>query len=127
MSQVPAKTIHKLTMPQQFELINFVKAGYEMSGMTDAAFAEKASNDLGFHVTAGNVQGVRQQFGIEANRLRAAREARENGTGSCDAGLIAARVEELSERIARLALVLERLIDRVGEVEQRLPPKGKVV
>lgn len=120
MSRVPAKTVHKLTMSQQFELINFVKAGYEMSGMSDAAFAEKASNDLGFHVTVGNVQGVRQQFGIEANRLRAAREARENGTGACDAGLIAARVEEMSERIAKLALVLERLIDRVGDLEGKV-------
>ena len=116
----PTKTRHSLSMPQQFELIKLVKAGYEMSGMTDTAFAEKASADLGFLVTTSNVQGVRQQFGIEANRLRAAREARENGSAARDAPLIAARVEEMAERLTKLALVLERLIDRVGDLEGKI-------
>ena len=114
----PTKTRHSLSMTQQFELIKLVQAEYVRSGLNDVEFAKEASQELGFPVTNSNVAGVRSQFGIESNLKRAARTARENG--ACDAGLIAARVEEIAERITKLALVLERLIDRVGDLEGKI-------
>ena len=114
----PAKPRHSLSMTQQFELIKLVQAEYATSGLNDVEFAQHASSKLGFVVTNSNVGGVRHQFNIESNLKRAARTARESA--ACDAPLIAARVEEMAERITKLALVLERLIDRVGDLEGKI-------
>jgi len=60
---------NRLAGKQLFDLQVYTNAEYKTAGLSDKEFAEKASKSLGFPVTGGNIQGVREAFGITATML----------------------------------------------------------
>ena len=91
---------NKLTMAQQFELIKYVQEHYESAGKYDPEFASQAEQALGFVVTAGNIQGVREQFNIQSTLARQRAETPE---------LVIKRIEKLEQQVAKLTQALEQL------------------
>lgn len=58
------RVVHKLKLTDQFRLMELVKARYETAQQNDVDFAAFASEQLGIHVTKGNVKGAREAFGF---------------------------------------------------------------
>lgn len=93
------KNCNKLKMGEQFALIQYVQQHYIAADLHDPEFAEKASAELGFQVTAGNIQGIRQEFGIEATKIK-----RLNATP-----------ELIIDRIEKLEKQMKDLLTKLGE------------
>ena len=97
-------TVNKLTMAQQFELIKFTQEHYASSNMFDPEFAQRAQDALGFPVTSGNIQGVREQFNIESTLAKQRAAAPET---------IIERIKELEKKMTKVVDVLERLGEKL--------------
>lgn len=98
------KNSNKLKMAEQYKLIGYVQTQYVTADMHDPEFAEKATAELGFQVTAGNIQGVRTEFGIEATKLK-----RLNATPE----LIIDRLEKLEAQMGKVKEILAKLGEKV--------------
>lgn len=99
------ETINRIGGIQLYQLMQYTQANYTQAGLLDAEFAKKASDELGFPVTKGNVQGAREAFGIEATFLARRREAVEPRT----------RLERIEARLERLEAWMKR-VDPNGEL-----------
>lgn len=66
--------INQLTMIQKAALLEHVRANYQNSGKTDADFAVLASQEVGFHVTPGNIAGMRKALVMKSERQRIVEE-----------------------------------------------------
>ncbi len=62
------ESINRLTLSQQFALLKYMEQNYVQSKLFDTEFAAKATNDLGFPITTGNIQGCREALGMKSNR-----------------------------------------------------------
>ena len=92
--------VNKLAMGNQFKLIQYVQEHFEAANLTDPEFAQQAENYLGFTVTPGNIQGIRQEFNIPSTKAKLAAQTPE---------LMIERVEKLEQQVAKLIEVLEQL------------------
>lgn len=63
-----ARVTNRLAGKANFDMQAYVQANYAAAGLYDKEFAEKATAELGFYVTAGNVAGTREVFGIVGTR-----------------------------------------------------------
>ena len=63
-----ARANNRLAGKANFDMQAYVREHYAAAGLHDKEFAEKASAELGFYITAGNVQGAREVFGIASTR-----------------------------------------------------------
>lgn len=63
-----ATTKNALSGKAKFDLLTYVQANYAAANLHDKEFAEKATAELGFTVTGGNVAGAREVFGITSTR-----------------------------------------------------------
>ena len=73
MSNAP-RSLNRLNARQTFALTNLVAAEYvKQPNPSDTAFAELASEQLGFPVTKGNVQGARETLDIPSPHSGVAR------------------------------------------------------
>lgn len=107
MSQQPSNrpaTVHKLTLALQHKLNNYVIEHYSAAKLTDPEFAVKAEQELGFKVTSGNIQGVRQAFDIQSTRAAMAEEAAEPKT----------RLDRMEKDIEELKSQLSNLMQQLG-------------
>jgi hypothetical protein len=97
---------NRLAGVRMFELMQYVQTYYAASQLHDTAFAAQASEALGFPVTAGNVQGARYAFGIEATLTAKARERAEprSKLDRLEAALLAteAKLTALEARVSAL-------------------------
>lgn len=98
--------VNKLTMVNQFALINLVQAEYTKRAQYDPDFAVWASEQLGFTVTGGNIQGVREQFNIASTLQTERAEAAEPKT----------RLDRLEAELKALRTELSTLKTKLGEV-----------
>ena len=90
------RVVNKLTDRAKFALTKLVGEAYE-AGRTgvddDAKFAEFATAQLGFLVTAGNVQGSREVLDIPGARTAGARSQ------NAEIAELQRRVERLEQRV----------------------------
>lgn len=63
-----ALTKNALSGKAKFDLLLYVQTNYAAANLHDKEFAEKATAELGFTITGGNVQGAREVFGITSTR-----------------------------------------------------------
>lgn len=98
-----------LTLKEQFVLIELMKANYTASGASDAEFAEQINKEHGTSfrqpVTQSHIMSTRNALDIPSNRPRYTRQM---DAEEC-LGLIA-RVQDLEERVEKLAATLKGLM-----------------
>lgn len=110
-TRIAPASVHKLTMANQFKLMQYALHNYVIDDISDDKFAEAAETALGFKVTKSNVAGVRRAMDIESTIDRRARERRED--------------EELKRKLAAEDKAagqtrLDRLEARILKLEQEL-------
>lgn len=91
--------INRLILSQQFTLLKYMEQNYVSSKMFDAEFATKASADLGFQITAGNIQGCREALGMKSNRDLQREESKRPKN----------RLEEIEARLVKLEELAKEL------------------
>lgn len=93
----PARTANKLDTKQTVQLSVIVTEQFADRKQSDGDFALYASEKLGFKITAGNIQGMREAFGIPSSREVAALQ---------NPDMLVKRVEELERTVFRLREML---------------------
>ena len=95
----PPESTNRLVLAQQYELIKYTEKNYVEFKLLDTPFATKASEELGFPVTAGNIQGCREALGLISNRdlFRAEKKAPKN------------RLQEIEQRLEKLESMAKEL------------------
>jgi len=88
----------------QHKLNNYVLEHYSAAKLTDPEFAVKAEQELGFKVTPGNIQGVRQAIEIQSTKQAMAAEAAEPKT----------RLDRMEKDIEELKSQLSNLMQQLG-------------
>lgn len=68
MARKAPESINRLTMSQQYSLLKYMESDYIQSGLLDTEFAARATEHLGFPLTAANIHGSREALGIKSNR-----------------------------------------------------------
>ena len=63
------KTVNRLSAKDSFRVSTYVQENYVAAGISDNAFAKKASADLGIHLTVNNIAGARLIFDLPSTRL----------------------------------------------------------
>jgi len=99
MARTAPETINRLTLAQQYKLIQFVEIHYVESKQTDEAFALLAAKELNMSVTKGNINGCREALGLMSNRDVAREEAKKPKN----------RLEAIEQRLERLEALAEEL------------------
>lgn len=97
--RTPPASVNRLSIADQFGLMNYTRECYAASKQTDREFAKAAESFLGFPVTVGNIQGCRDALGLQNNRdiLREEKKAPKN------------RLEAIEQRLEKLeALARQR-------------------
>ena len=99
-----------LTLKEQLFLIDLVKESYTESKLDDAKYVEyvneKHSSSFRQPITRAHILNTRQALNMPSNRPRYA--AKQMDAGEC-LGLIA-RVQELEERVEKLAATVKGLM-----------------
>ncbi len=93
------ESINRLVLSQQFQLLKYMEANYIQSRLFDPEFAAKASKELGFEITAGNIHGSREALGMKSNRdiIREENKKPKN------------RLEEIEQRLEKLEALAKEL------------------
>lgn len=88
----------RLGRKEMYFLIDYFNQHYVNSKLQDTDFAVKASQELGFPITAAIIHGIRSDFDIPANRdvARAEKKAL-NGGSRLDK--LEARIKALEDRV----------------------------
>lgn len=97
------KTVNRLSAKDSFRVSTYVQENYVAAGLSDIAFAKKASEDLGIHLTAHNIAGARLIFDLPSTRLAE--------KPSSDPGIR----RELQEAVIRIA-ALEASVSNLAEI-----------
>lgn len=100
MSNAPGAVVNRLTDRQKFQLVKLVEEHYSTRGLSDRAFADWASGDLGFSITDANLRSARRVVGIHSTRA-----TRQEAAKTPNA--LTARVAALEQQLA----ALERRVD----------------
>jgi hypothetical protein len=95
-----SRTTNKLQLANQFRLNQYTIENYESAGLHDPEFAQKATADLGFVVTAGNIQGIREAFNIKSTLARKRDEA---------PALLIERIEKLERQVQKLIEIVRSI------------------
>lgn len=77
MNRTKPEGINRIGGKQLFDLQVYTQENYAKAGLHDSEFAAQASQALGFPVSKGNIQGVRDAFGIVAT-LKAQQEKKKH-------------------------------------------------
>jgi len=78
--RIKGNKVNTLDGRSRYKLMQLVEAEYAKLAVSDAEFAVKAAEQLGFAVTYANVQGAREALGIESTRETVAKARKEPGT-----------------------------------------------
>ena len=106
----------KLSMLENAKLVNYIQEHFSASGMTEGAFAEKASEALGFAVNRDHVGSRRVQLGLPANGVPKSADV------SDVLGMIydlTQKLADLKERVHALEFKQQNTIDRVHMIAAR--------
>ena len=99
MARKAPESINRLIMAQQFSLLKFMESDYVASGELDTEFAVRATNHLGFNITAANIHAAREALGLKSNRdLK-----REQAKQPCN------RLEHIEQRLEKLESMAKEL------------------
>ncbi len=119
-----------LNMIQKAKLLSLIGDNYPNSGLNDEECAKRASEQLGFSVSASNVHGARAALGIpsefkriaavkaaDAAARKAARAAKAS-SASLAASAADDRVTLLEVKVARLEKALKDLMADLGVIKE---------
>jgi len=99
MARKSPESINRLVLSQQFTLLKYMETNYVSSGLLDTEFAVKAAADLGFTLTAANIQGCREALGMKSNRDLKREQAKQPRN----------RLEYIEQRLEKLEALAKEL------------------
>lgn len=109
---------NKLTLDLMLRVVDYVRANYAHSQLSEREFAEKAGADLGFPICVSNVSSARQALALPANKvvksqqIQAEKSAKRAATKPEGLNLVLDELHALNQGIAMLSVKLDQLLKR---------------
>jgi len=114
-------TPNKLTLDLMLRVVDYVRANYAHSQLSEREFAAKAGEELGFPICVSNINSARQALSIPPNKtvksrqIQAAKAARKAEVPERGVNLILDELHALNKQVANLTAAINTLLKAVGQ------------